>query len=490
MKFTQQHIAAFCAASYDRNPLHIDAEYAQRTQFGRPVVYGVAAVLYALGKWADGRAFRMETLRAIFRKPLFEGEEYDLAIEEDADSTILRFRKGTVDYSVITFKAHFVTEPPMEAGQFYPAFEPVVEAHAEPQIAAQHIYYVMNTGAWGQLEAAFQLTARSMPPQQMATLLWASYHVGMALPGRQALFSELQVEFAPADFMTAKVELELDAASFDERFNRYVITGSGPAVTALRISTFARPLPADFPLSAMPQYPDGAQPLAGKAVFISGATRGFGAAMARMCALAGAHIALNYRGDSVAAYALVQELRAHGTQAETYAADMADPAAVAEMGTAISAQFGRLDLIVNNAAPPIRDLQFGEQDNAEILRYVAQNLSITLETARQLMPLLSKGGQFLHISTKYLVEPVRGFAHYLTAKAAQEALIQGLALEHRDHAFIVARLPRILTDQTNLPFDFDPPRHPGEVAMEAILALSGAGEGDNFRVVELFEREE
>jgi hypothetical protein len=84
------------------------------------------------------------------------------------------------------------------------------------------------------------------------------------------------------------------------------------------------------------------------------------------------------------------------------------------------------------------------------------------------------------------VEPVRGFAHYLTAKAAQEALIQALSLEFRDQEFIVARLPRILTDQTNLAFDFDPPVHPGEVARDLILALTNGGEG-NFRMVNVFE---
>ncbi len=487
MKFTSHHVDTFCAASHDRNPLHIDAEYAKRTQFGRPVVYGVAAVLYALGQWAAGRSFRLDSLRAIFRKPLFEGEEYTLHIDESADGQVTaKFRKGSVEYSVIIFTAELLIAPPMESGQFYTQFERRSEATDTPITGPTEIYYVMHTGVWADLESAFQLSAGSMQPHQLATLLWASYFVGMALPGRQALFSELQITFAPVDLQTAKVELHLDEANFDDRFNRYVIQGQGPGVSALRITAFARPLPVDFPLSAMPQFADGARPLAGKVVFISGATRGFGAAMARMCARAGASLALNYRGDAAAAEALLAELHAHGSVAAAFPADMSDPIAVTEMATAIAAQFGQIDLIVNNAAPPIRDLQFLEQDNAEILRFVAQNLSITLETARHLLPILAKTGQFLHISTKYLVEPVRGFAHYLTAKAAQEALIQALALENRDPEFIVARLPRILTDQTNLPFDFDPPRHPGEVAMEAIAALERRGGGDNFRVLELF----
>jgi NADP-dependent 3-hydroxy acid dehydrogenase YdfG len=491
MKFTQQHIQAFCKASHDRNPLHIDAEYARRTQFGKPVVYGMAAVLYGLGQWADGRACSLRTLRAIFRKPLFEGEEYDLVIEATADAVTLRFRKGPVDYAVITFAADFVgTSKSGYENMFHSPFEAWHEAAALPETAAMQCDYLMDGAAWGELEAAYQLHPLSLPPNQIATLLWASYHVGMALPGRQALFSEFQAAFLPITLHRAILHVQLAPAQFDERFNRYTLQGTASGVEQMRIVAFQRPLPVDFPLGAMPQFPDGSQPLAGKVVFISGATRGFGAAMARVCAIAGASLALNYRGDQVAAEALVAELQAHGTVAQAFPADMTDTEAVAEMATAIAARFGQIDLIVNNAAPPIRDLQFAEQSNADWLQFVQQNLAIALETARHLIPLLAPGSQFLHISTKYLVVPVRGFSHYLAAKGAQEAFIQALALEYRDHEFIIARLPRMLTDQTNLPFDFDPPRHPGEVALEAILALADRHPSDNFRVINLFTFED
>ncbi len=486
MKFTSDHVSAFCAASYDRNPLHIDPEYARRSQFGKPVVFGMAAVLNALGAWANGRTFRLQQIRAVFRKPLFEGEEYHLSILENGADVIVKFQKGPVDYAVISFSANVEHQPLDGATVSFPRFAPLWEPHDLPDASWQTQRFVLNTAALGQVEAAFGIAEGSMPVHQLASLCWASYHVGMILPGKQALFSELQMTFTAPDLHSAEITLELEAANFDERFNRYVLEGKGTGLAHLRIAAFKRPQPVDFPLTAMPAFAEGYLPLQGKVVFISGATRGFGAAMARMAALAGARLALNYRGDASAAESLRSELQAVGAEVQTYAADMADPRAVADMATAISAQFGKLDLIVNNAAPPIRDLQFLEQDNLHIAQFVQQNLAITLETARQLLPLLSKGGQFLHISTKYLAEPVRGFAHYLTAKAAQEALVQALSLESRDHEFIVARLPRILTDQTNLAFDFDPPLHPGEVAREAITALADAQDGENYRVVNLF----
>lgn len=486
MKFTAAQVSAFCAASHDRNPLHIDPDYARRSQFGKPVVYGLAAVLHALGVWAAGRTFRLQQLRAVFRKPLFEGEEYAVAVQESGSDVIVKFQKGPVDYAVVSFSATEMATHALEYAQLHTPFEPKPSPADAPEAAAHSQRYRMNAEAWPQLAEAFDLHPQAMPMHQSAALLWASYHVGMILPGRQALFSELQMTFTDEYVHSVEIVLELDAADFDERFNRYVLNGRGTGIDSLRIAAFRRPLPVDFPLSAMPAFAEGYLPLQGKVVFISGATRGFGAAMARMAARAGAMLALNYRGDASAADALRTELQAYGAEVEAYAADMADPAAVAQMATAISGRFGNIDLIVNNAAPPIRDLQFLEQDNLHIAQFVQQNLAITLETARHLLPLLSKGGQFLHVSTKYLVEPVRGFAHYLTAKAAQEALVQALSLESRDHEFIVVRLPRILTDQTNLAFDFDPPLHPGEVAREAILSLVDSKQDGNYRVVNLF----
>jgi NAD(P)-dependent dehydrogenase (short-subunit alcohol dehydrogenase family) len=499
MKLEGRHVAAFAAASDDRNPLHLDAEYARRSQFGRPVVYGMAAVLYSLGAWAKGRPFRLRNLRAVFRKPLFEGEEYDWVESEKEGEVTCRFRKGPVDYAVVIFEAEwkdiaeFETnniphDPKVHNMPVSHAFVPDAEAASNPMADAGTVEYSLNADALAQLGEAFQLPVGIMPLQQLSAILWSSYHVGMKMPGRQALFSELQMGFEnEGGSRDAGIKLELEEAEWDERFNRFTLRGKGTGIGNLYIAAFKRPLPVDFPLGGMPRFADGYLPLQGKVVFISGATRGFGAAVARMCGLAGARLALNYRGDAAAAQALCEELRGEGIDAEAFPGDMTDPEAVAGMTAAIAARFGHLDLIVNNAAPPIRDLQFLEQDNAHFLQFVQQNLAITLETARQLLPLLTHGGHFLHISTKYLVEPVRGFAHYLTAKAAQEALIQALSLEFRDLQFLVARLPRILTDQTNLAFDFDPPQHPGEVAREALMAVMEPAKSGNFRVVELWE---
>ncbi len=490
MKFTAAQVGAFFAASRDANPLHRDALYSRRSQFGQPVVYGVAAVLYALGHWSGGRPFQLKSLKVEFRKPLFLDENYDLTDTSTAGGGRIRFAKGPVDYVVIVFAAHTGLSP-STSNLVRPASRFVARDAAadEPQMAAGHVYYAVARDALPALQEAFGVGPKNMPVNQLAALLWASYHVGMEMPGRQALFSELKMEFAGTGDDGNEIEIALDGASFDERFNRYTVAGNGTGsltgIGRILIKAYRRPLPLDLALLDFPRFEGPELPLQSKIVFISGAARGFGAALARSCFLAGAKLALNYRGDPRLVLALRDEIRRAGGEAEIFEGRADDENSMRQLAQEVAAAFGGLDLIVNNAAPPIRELQFLEQNNSDIVSFCAQNLAITLETARNLLPLLREGGQFLQVSTRYLAAPVRGFAHYLAAKGAQEGLIRGLAEEFRRTEFIVARLPRILTDQTNVPFSFDPAANPANIAHQLILALKNRGP-DNFRLLEMY----
>jgi NAD(P)-dependent dehydrogenase (short-subunit alcohol dehydrogenase family) len=476
MKFEAKHISSFLGLSRDNNPLHVDAHYARRSQFGKPVVYGMAAVLMALGEWANGHNFRLRQLHAIFRKPLFEGENYLFACEEADGEATLRFCKGPVDYAVI--KISYVRQDAPFPFSPIEALEDLEQANEAPYSFAQQLTYLANISCSG-LDT-FDLKPEQFPVGQLSALLWASYHVGMVLPGKQALFSEFKVEFEETPHLKAQLELDLEAAEFDDRFNRHVLLGKGDGIQQLRIVAFQRPRPVEFSLSELKEIWAKNQPLAGKNVFISGATRGFGAALARICGMAGAKLLLNYRGDQHAAESLQTELEAEGLPVQILPADMADELAVSQLAQKLQSEGITIDLVFANAAPPIRDLLFLEQDNAHFLQFLQSNMAILLNTARQLLPLMPEKGTFCLISTKYLDEPQRAFSHYLSSKAAQESLTSSLSMEFRQLHFANARLPRILTDQTNLPFDFDPPHDPNLVAKALVQAILAHEWKENF----------
>src|SRR4051812_16842117 len=94
MRFSSAQTQAFAAFSHDVNPLHCDATYARRTQFGKVVVYGVAGVFQALASWARGRSFRIGSLTASFTRPMFLGEEYELRIDEAGGQVTMAFYQG------------------------------------------------------------------------------------------------------------------------------------------------------------------------------------------------------------------------------------------------------------------------------------------------------------------------------------------------------------------------------------------------------------
>src|SRR5258708_4274448 len=82
IRFDAADVARFSAFSRDRNPMHIDADYARRTPFGEPVVFGMLGVLAGLGRLAERSGYVLSAVAAEFPAPMFVGVEYDVSIDE------------------------------------------------------------------------------------------------------------------------------------------------------------------------------------------------------------------------------------------------------------------------------------------------------------------------------------------------------------------------------------------------------------------------
>src|SRR3954466_3268773 len=89
---------------------------------------------------------------------------------------------------------------------------------------------------------------------------------------------------------------------------------------------------------------------AGKVALVTGAARNIGRAIALTLASGGAKIAVNTRSNIEQARGVVDEIKALGSDAEAFAADIAEPAQVQAMVEDVLKRFGRLDILVLNAA--------------------------------------------------------------------------------------------------------------------------------------------
>jgi 3-oxoacyl-[acyl-carrier protein] reductase len=91
------------------------------------------------------------------------------------------------------------------------------------------------------------------------------------------------------------------------------------------------------------------QDLAGKVVFISGASTGIGASAARAFGAKGAHVVVHYNKSATEAEAVAADIRKGGTKAITIGADVRDSKAIDKAIASAVEQLGRIDVLINNA---------------------------------------------------------------------------------------------------------------------------------------------
>ncbi|MFD4545024.1 SDR family NAD(P)-dependent oxidoreductase [Streptomyces sp. NPDC058466] len=165
-------------------------------------------------------------------------------------------------------------------------------------------------------------------------------------------------------------------------------------------------------------------------ILITGALTGIGRAAAVAFAKKGANVVAAGRRDE-AGKALVEELRAFGTEAEFINADVRKEDDVRAMVDETVARFGRLDVAVNNAGTegrpsPITD-QTAETYNATFDTNV---LGVVLSMKHQVRAMREQGsGSIINISSTYGHQGAPGASVYVGSKHAVEGLTKSVALE-------------------------------------------------------------
>jgi NAD(P)-dependent dehydrogenase (short-subunit alcohol dehydrogenase family) len=146
---------------------------------------------------------------------------------------------------------------------------------------------------------------------------------------------------------------------------------------------------------------DADRPLAGKVALITGAGRGFGAAIAERFAAAGADLALNYRASKEASEALAARVREAGQRAIAVQADIADGPAVEAMIARVRAELGDIDILVNNAgvmhlAPFVETAEEAWRAEMEV------NLFGTMRVTRAVLPqmIARRSGKIVNLSSQ------------------------------------------------------------------------------------------
>lgn len=172
--------------------------------------------------------------------------------------------------------------------------------------------------------------------------------------------------------------------------------------------------------------------LKGKAVLITGASTGIGAALAHAFAAQGARVGLHYNSSEDAAKAVAYEIGAAGGEAVLIRADLSTGAGARSAVEGAVAAFGRLDGLINNAGGMVRRVPYAdvsEQDYDEIMDLNARSVIVASQAA--VAPMKAAGGGFIINTTSVAARngASGGAGLYGSSKAFVHNVTRGMAKE-------------------------------------------------------------
>ena len=169
--------------------------------------------------------------------------------------------------------------------------------------------------------------------------------------------------------------------------------------------------------------------LKGKIALVTGSSRGIGRAIALKLASEGADVIVNFFRRREAAEQTAREIEALGVASQVIKANVGDPEKVNEMFDIVSSSFGRLDILVNNAASglPRSALELDAKAWEWAMNINARALLLCAQHAARLME--GRGGKIVAISSLGSSFVLPKYVAIGTSKATLEALTRYLAIE-------------------------------------------------------------
>lgn len=465
----------FAEASGDRNPLHLDPSFARSTPFGSCVVHGALVAIGLAGALAAEDLGRTAALAVRFAGPVLADRAYELELPPTTAGRLqarLIGRGQTVASLVATPERTSlgrslapeamlaeISERAAAADSMHTA---PLEPSEEQLVPGSYRAGRYSTGP--ELSAlAGRFGAGELARELLESLAWASYAVGMQVPGLHSLLAGITLVARGRGTATGQA---VRVREQDGRTGQLVLDGAlcgagREVLSVARIDCFwQRPAIGSEP----EPLPSGSAAGADLApVAIIGASRGFGAALALELLGRGHEVHAAYSVSSTAAQELARRSGGRRELLHLHRLDARDPASVDQLAGTLRAGLP-LAGIVLCAAPPPLPMGLTASSGEELADYVADSVRLAAVPLGALLPLLDETGWVLFCSTSALAAPPRDWPHYVSAKAALEGLAGWVAARTPRARTVVLRPPAMRTDMTNTPSGRLAAVDPGSVA--------------------------
>ena len=251
--------------------------------------------------------------------------------------------------------------------------------------------------------------------------------IGMELPGPGSIWFENEIEFLSPVYPGDEVELTAKVKHVSPATGVVVLELQGrkvPGVPVLRGRSKVR-------VSTLSTERNESMVDQGNVAIVTGASRGLGRSIAEALGSRGMHVVVNYRSDESGAKDVVQAIESAGGTARAVGADISDSHGTRQLFEQVMKTFGRVDVIVHNATPPIRQKPYLETTPEEFRGYFDTYVVGLHELVRLAVPGMQerKFGRIIAILSSYIAEVPTKLAAYITGKQALHGLCRALAVE-------------------------------------------------------------
>jgi len=223
----------------------------------------------------------------------------------------------------------------------------------------------------------------------------------------------------------------------------------------------------------------GGKPFEGQVALVTGSSRGIGAATAVALAEAGAHVLLTGR-DTKALEAIEDRIYQSGGSATIAPVDLVEPDGIARLATAVSQRWGKLDILVVNAAVLPELTSVADIDQRAFNKALTTNVLATQALIANFDGLLRKSddARVIGLSSSVAEKPRAFWGAYAATKAASDTLLDCYAEETRNTAKVRVAVVNPGATRTAMrarayPGEAPASVKPPEVVAERLVALLG-----------------
>jgi hypothetical protein len=427
----------FGALSGDRNPIHVDPDWAAVNFPGEVVVHGAFALLWAIDRAMAQLPGRfIDRIKVNFVQPILIGDRVRLDV--DPSGPVLRLFVG--DELMMVARIGLGEEPPTSPTSLPDAADATLPLASRPFAALPGLKGAIPAAIdRAALAGAFPGAVAAMGPLMAGGLARISGLVGMECPGYRSMSSEYAIA-AAANVPAGRLDYEVKRA--DRRFSRIELAVAGSGLQGSVIAYQGQDAPEPGPEEIAGAVQAGA--FAGGEPLILGGSHGLGAAAARLLAAGGARPWLTWHRSPEAAEHVRTLIEAAGGACRTSRFDTADPeagmTALAEGGWAgRQAYYFATPRILRRALKGDAAADLADFTDIYVDRFAA--FATALRRLRGAAPLT-----LFYPSDECVAGPPASLASYARAKLAGERLCGELAADPR-LAVIVGRLKRARTRQ-------------------------------------------